>query len=511
MVHAGAGNFSGAVGAGGGERGAEWAAPRGAIRVVCLALLLAPWTVDAARILVQGWETALTPVPTCLTELHIAHGMQQVAEGAALYPVVDGLPYTFHLYQPLTYLPAGWAAGWLDGDFDWLLIAGRVLPFGSMFGLLLVLAYDAYRQTGQRWAAVTCVLMVLFYHSSTLTDFFRNRPETPALLMTIGGWVVVQRRPRGWPYLAAILFVAGLAFKPTFLAAPVACGVQLWWQGQRRGLAQLTASCLLLSGGVVAGSYGWLGQGYFQHTVGAMQACPMNPLAAAQHFFPILIHGHWGMLFPATLVAAGWLAVQGRARPLLLYLVLCLLATCLAQGKQGADLHYHAELSLLMVLTVVVGLGDMFRVRTVLAWAPLLLLLAGTWMPLFQFGVGWNQLSHQRIVRPPFAYPGPPVSAAEGQAERYREWRGEALILSDELAVRVGQPVVYDWYALQILFDVGHLDFDPLREAVQQRRYAVIVCPAGAEDRWSRAVQEAALASGYRRSTTPAGLVEFWR
>ncbi|NIP86334.1 MAG: hypothetical protein GTO03_12510, partial [Planctomycetales bacterium] len=92
MVHAGAGNFSGAVGAGGGERGAEWAAPRGAIRVVCLALLLAPWTVDAARILVQGWETALTPVPTCLTELHIAHGMQQVAEGAALYPVVDGLP-----------------------------------------------------------------------------------------------------------------------------------------------------------------------------------------------------------------------------------------------------------------------------------------------------------------------------------------------------------------------------------------------------------------------------------
>jgi hypothetical protein len=367
-----------------------FAAPRGAIRCVGLILLIAPWSVDAVRVVHQGFETAVTPVPTCLTEMHIVHGMQQVARGEALYPVVDGLPFTYHLYNPLTYLPAGWAAGWLDLDVDRLLVAGRVLPFCSMFGLLLALAYYVRRQTGDWWAAALCVLMVMFYHSTTLTDFFRNRPETPGLLLTLAGWMVVQLRPRQWPFLAAVLFVAAVAFKPIFLAAPLACGLQLLLQRDHKSLSQLTATCLLLGAALVATSYYCLGQGYLQHTVWAMRACPLNPLAASREFFPVLIHGHWGMLFPAALIAAGWLAAKRHERNLLLYLIVCLLLTSIAHGKQGADLNYHGELSLLMVLTVVTALWHMFRATTVLAWAPLLLLLLGTWMPIFEFGPGWN-------------------------------------------------------------------------------------------------------------------------
>ncbi|MDH3716925.1 MAG: hypothetical protein OES79_02275, partial [Planctomycetota bacterium] len=223
-----------------------FAAPRGAIRVICVVLLLAPWTVDAVRVVHQGFETAVTPVPTCLTEMHIVHGMQQVARSEPLYPVVDGLPFTYHLYNPLTYLPAGWAAGWLGWDVDQLLVAGRIVPFCSMLGLLLALGYYVRRRTGDWWAAAACVLMVLFYHSSTLTDFFRNRPETPGLLLTLGGWIVVQLRPRQWPFLAAALFVAAIAFKPIFLAAPLACGLQLLLQREHKSLSQLTATCLLL-------------------------------------------------------------------------------------------------------------------------------------------------------------------------------------------------------------------------------------------------------------------------
>jgi hypothetical protein len=85
------------------------------------------------------------------------------------------------------------------------------------------------------------------------------------------------------------------------------------------------------------------------------------------------------------------------------------------------------------------------------------------------------------------------------------------LILLDEMAVRVGQPVVYDWYALRILFDVDHLDFDRLKQAVQQRRYAVIVFRSDRTDRWSLALQAAARASGYHRAQPRDGLLEFWR
>ncbi len=490
---------------------ADFASPRGAIRYVCLLLLLAPWAVDALRVIAEGFETAVTPVPTCLTEMHIVHGMQQVASGKWLYPVVDGLPLTYHLYQPLTYLPVGWVAGWLDWDVDRLLVAGRIVPLASLFGLLLALAYYVWRRTGDGWAAATCVLMMVFYHSSTLTDFFRNRPETPALLLTFGGWMVVQLRPRRWPFLAAVLFVAAVAFKPIFLAAPLACVLQLLFQRKAKGLIQLTAGCLMLGGALVAGAYYGLGQGYFQHTVWAMQACPLDPLGASKYFYPILIHGHWGMLFPAALLTTAWLAVKGREYNLLLYLLVCLLVTSVAHGKQGADLSYHGELSLLMVLTVVSGLWTMFRAATLLAWAPLLLLLLGTWMPIHEFGSGWNQLSHQRIVRAPFAYTGPPTSKAAAGAAAYQPLAGEALILQDELAVRVGQPVVYDWYALRILFDVGHLDFAPLRNAVQQRRYAVIVLPANRDDPYSQALQQAALESGYHREADDGGWLTLWR
>ncbi len=493
------------------DQAESFAAPRGAIRYACLLLLILPWSVDGGRILYQGIETALTPVPTCLTELHIVHGMQQVAAGDPLYPSTAGLPYTFHLYNPLTYLPAGWAAGWLELDLDQLLVAGRILPLISTFALLLVLGYFVKRQTNDYWAALVCILMVLFYHSSTLTDFFRNRPETPGLLLTISGWMVVQLRPKWWVWLSALLFVAAIAFKPVFLAAPVACGLQLLWQRDRKSFAQLTLTSLLLGSSMILATYLWLGHGYFQHTVAAMSACPMNPWLASLAFYPILTHGHWGMLLPATMVSVAWLAAKGSQTNLVLYLLTCFALTSLAHGKQGADLNYHAELSLLMVLTVVTGLWQMFQRGTVLAWAPLLLMLLGTWMPIYEFGAGWNELSHRRIDRVPFAYQGPPSSPAAEQAQGYQRFRGQALILDDAVAVRVGDPVVYDWYALRILFNVGHLDFDDLSIAVQQRRYAVIVIPSYATDKWSTALQAVALDSGYRRAVAENGLIEFWR
>ena len=98
----------------------------GAFPLIMIALL-APWTFDAVRVVQQGIQTALAPAATCGTEMHILDGVACVARGEPLYPPIDGLPLAFHLYNPLTYLPAGGIGAALGLDLDGLLVAGRMV------------------------------------------------------------------------------------------------------------------------------------------------------------------------------------------------------------------------------------------------------------------------------------------------------------------------------------------------------------------------------------------------
>src|SRR5687767_9667084 len=58
-------------------------------------LLLTMWAIDGVRVAWQGVETALRPVATCGTEMHILDGVACVAHGKPLYPPIDGLPLTY--------------------------------------------------------------------------------------------------------------------------------------------------------------------------------------------------------------------------------------------------------------------------------------------------------------------------------------------------------------------------------------------------------------------------------
>jgi hypothetical protein len=482
-----------------------------------MALLLVPWTFDATRILLQGIATATTPVATCLTEMHIVHGIQQVSEGDELYPAIDGLPLTFHYYNPLTYLPTGLIGGWLDLDFDALLIASRILPLLASLGIAALLGFYVWRQSGDRVLVALSCLMLFFFHSAALTDFFRNRPETPGSMLTLAGWIVVQLRPRHWPAVAALLFVTAIGFKQTFLAAPIACGIHLMWSRDWRDLTRLVSACVVGGLVMISASYFWLGDGYFQHTVLAMKSNPIDIVAGAKLFLPILMHNHWQMLLPAAVVSvAGLLAIR-KERPLLLYLAVTLLLTAIAQGKVGADLNYFIELSTVMVLTIATAIAHLFAARRTLAYAPIALLLIGTWLPIFQFGPTWNNVSHYRDARA-IAYAGPPTSQAAHYAERYKIHRGTALIADDQIAVRVGDPVALDWYALQYFFATDHIGFDRIDAAIANRDFSLIVLrkdpvAVGRDGKpafdWQKRIEKAALAAGYRANRDDPLLIEF--
>ncbi len=469
------------------------------LAVACVLMAaIASWA-DVPRIVWQGWRLALLPHPTCMTEVYILDGIAAVARGQTLYPPQDGLPWVFHIYNSLTYLPAGLAGRALGLDIDGLLVAGRMLPFVCGLGLPLLWAWYLRKQASAVWPAWLVAGLMFYYHSSTLTDFFRLRPETPGLLLTMAAWIVAQRRPRRWPLWSALLCVAAIGFKQTFLAAPVAICLQLLVERNARDLGRFVFSGLAFGLAFVLGSWSLLGPGYFRHTVFAMQADPIRPLAASRYFYPILLREHWGLLTAALACALDWLGRRREARALLLYLAVCFIWTSTAHGKVGADVNYHGELSLLMVACVGLALADMLRHAPLAAVAPAGLLAMSVVGPLWQYGPGWNQVCTNRAHPTALGFSlAPPFDDAAPWVERYRGLAEQALIFDNEIGLRVGRPVVQDWLTLTLLLDAGQLDIDDLAEPIRRQAFAAIVFDQNGWDHWTRRLCDEALAAGYR-------------
>ncbi|MCG8584444.1 MAG: hypothetical protein MI757_07015 [Pirellulales bacterium] len=466
-------------------------------RVLCI-LLAGIWLLDGARIVWQGWQATTTPVPTCHTEMHIADGIHAIAAGNDLYPQIEGLPYVYHFYNPMTYLPAGLTSRWMDLDVDGRLVAGRVLPFTSALGLIALLAWYVWKRSHDAIAVGLTAGMILFFHSSTLTDFFRNRPEAPAILLSIAGWVLCQRRPRHWIAFAAICFACAVAFKQTFVAAPLACGLQLLLAREYRSFAKLAGLTASLVFATMAAAYFFLGEGYFDHTIFAMKSNPIDPIAGSVKFYPILVYWHWGLLLPVAVISVWWLYAKKLEQGLIIYLLVCLALTTLAHGKLGADLNYHTELSTLMVLATSLGIAHATRHSSPVALCNVALLTFATCWPLATQGFGSNDISFNRLFPESNSFALPDACEGTAYAARFAAERDTALILDDEIAVRLGQPIMTDWVAATAFFHTGKLDFDPLLETIRRREYTVIVMRRDQVDNWTQALYATAIANDYR-------------
>ena len=289
-----------------------------------------------------------------------------------------------------------------------------------------------------------------------------------------------------------------MSFKPTFVAAPLAACMQLALERRWRAAFQLVGSVLMLGAAVVVGSYVLLGRGYFQHTVLAMADNPFEPIERSMMFYSALAQMHWGALLPAALVSVAWLVYRKAATPLLVYLAVCLVVTTVAHGKVGSDLNYHGELSVLMVLVTATAIGTMLQSRSRIAAVPLVCLVVGTFTAIINHGPSWNRLSLNRMMPRPYWTAESEKPTADQYVARYRASGGPALILDDEIAVRVGEPFVYDWYALSLLFSSGHLSFEPLEQAVRGRQYTIVVLNPWQSNEWAVRLRTTALASGYR-------------
>lgn len=485
----------------------------GSLRIISWWLLgiCAFVAIDCFYVFHDGVDLLLKPFPTCRTELSVLEGIQAVARGQDLYPPFEGLPYVVRIYNPLTYLPAALIGLGRADDFEHLLVLSRILPFISMLALLVIVGVHLRLSspTGQTWPTslrwglpILSVILICVFHSSTLTDFFRNRPEMPALSLSLAAWFVIQRRTSSLnPYLAGALAVAAIGFKQSYISAPVAIALQLLLSRQHRDLLRFVVTLVVLGGGMMLASYLLLGRGYFAHTFFAMASNPIMPLERSAFFYSILAIDHWGVLLPAAIVSVAWLVYKRQEQGLLLYLAVCLLWTSFSHGKLGADINYHGELSVLMVIAVVVGIARMTEEKPRMALVPIALLSIFLGYKAVRYGYGHNRVCFNRIAPTPNCErERPPFGEIAKYQRQFMKIKGDLLVLQDELAVRLGEVVTLDWYMVDLLLKSGFFEIDPLLDVVRERRKATIVLPRRLSNQWLVLLYRTAAARGYRVS-----------
>jgi hypothetical protein len=485
---------------------------------VLLGLAIVPWIFDGYRLVREAFATIRYPFPTCTTELVVLDGIQKVAHHESLFPPLSELPFSIHVYNTLNYLPGGLAGNLWSLSIDQMLTISRIVPLLCGLGLLVVCAAYAWTLSRNWLLTGFTALAILAYHSATLTDFFRNRPETPGLFFSFLGFFLVavdsKYRPKVWPYLSALCFAIAFGFKQVFISAPLAVGLYLVMDKSQR--SALFAFCLTYLNLILIGtltSFYWLGSGYFQHTYLSMSTNPFDFLKALQFFWPTLYSKYWGFSLLVGFLFAVLDSVRTgmkagpskKIEPIWYYFLICLILTLIFSSKTGADFNYFGELSVLIIMGLVVSLARRMSVRDPLALFLVAPMLVSIWWGIYQYGSSWNQICLNRADPTPNCFSDqPPFGDRTKAVERYRAYPKNTLILDSEIGIRSGHTSVNDWFLLSLLFDNHFLKFDHLREAVDSRYYQTIVFNMDDANDWTKKLLVQAYRDGYR--PTPLGL-----
>ena len=469
------------------------------VRSILSAALL-PFVTICATVPYQAWLAIHKAWHSCQTESAILAGVERVAQHQPLYPPVQQFPWIIEIYNPLAYSLAGWIGRLYPNDPQLLLFTGRVisLSFSLILPFLVVFYLSRLIPKGQRQLAWIAVPFILFYHSSILTELIRNRPESIGMCLVFSGWALSQLRPKHWLPLSVLSLLVAFLFKQWFLAAVVAISLDLIRLRQWRTLLHYCSlyfaflAVFLVGAGVVT-------QGnYFAHTVSALASNPTHPWAAANDFYPDLIFNHWRMAFPAALLAVAWLFFRKQDHALLIYLFVAFVWATLTAGKAGADLHYHSELSLLLIVTLLVGIVRMVQTRSLWILPILLMLNINGWYMAEKWGFHWNTVFWYRIFSDPNGVVDKPFFYdVEPYVQLYESVPGKKLILNDELATRLNQVEAVDWFLLDLSLQSGLIHESDLMSKIKAHDYTHILNILSGQPSIAARVRKLALENGY--------------
>ncbi len=308
------------------------------------------------------------------------HYVKELLAGRPIYRPIGVYPFITSNYAPLPFLLAMALTPFLGVTYA----AGRLWTLLSIAVLAVIIAAWVRREGGRWLPAVAAALLFVgspyIYHWAPLF-----RVDLVGLALTLAGLYVLWRaietaRPR-LDWLAGLLFVAALYAKQSFLFAPAAGLVYLFFFVDRWRAVRLAAEIGLLGGGVFLLINQLTGGSFWQ----SMVVANVNPFLWSE--FWKQQGDFFGTFAVLALLAAGYVVakfVLERRTPLRakiglldLYLPAALFSVALA-GKAGAWENYFFEALAALALVGGLGLARLLDARTATpllrAAAPLLVL-----------------------------------------------------------------------------------------------------------------------------------------
>ncbi|MDD5759414.1 MAG: hypothetical protein PHI06_10060 [Desulfobulbaceae bacterium] len=474
-----------------------------------IATFAIPIMVAAGLACIRAVEFALFPYETSGPETYVLHGALSLLRKRALYPEVPS--YIFHIYNPMSYLPAAGIGYFFEHSPQVVLLAGRIVSLVTSAMLILVVARWIWRTYRNYWSVLFWSGGMLVFSPLTLTDFSRLRPESPGLLMTWLGLLCVVSNCRWRVEGAALLFFLAFMFKQSFVSAPIAVFLALFLVAERRS-AWLFLS--ILSGSLAAFFILMIaitGQGYFVHAIQAMAGNLLDAQQVTRILLPWLWKEFWGpilLLLPTVfLMARSSRHLSAQTRRVLVYIssygLACTLWTLFSAAKLGASLNYFSEWAVIVLMVVAIGIAVIGKRVHFLVVAMIMLLIPA------------GQLGYAELVRH--------LSTSRQELKKFEEMLKsyeyqfapdlqERVFISNEiLAVRLNAVEALDWCLLDMMARGKKLDINPLFESIRVGAYDRVIIDLRVRTEMEKEIFLSAKRGPYFTRYADSNFVEFVR
>ena len=395
----------------------------------------------------------------------VATQVRHFAETGGLYFGLAEYPYTVCAYMPMFY---GVAAGLVKVGVP-VLLADRLVTIGALLALLWLTG----RITGlfglgvmeQRMAMGLVGLTQILGQWATV-----GQVDTLAVAFAVAAFYEYARFTRvgaGSLDRAAGFALAGLLTKQTALAAPAVIFLLLLGAGHRRQAWRFAGIVGGLGGALVLGLNFLMDGRFFANTVFAM----MNPLALYKLGMSLeYFGGVSAMLLIPVLASVGVARREGCLAPYW-YLASALGVYVLTAGKVGADLNYLLEVSVVLVMAAMVGLGrlrffELFAVGS-RSWVTLLVLPVGIFV-VQNARMGLVNLQGRYLREQEF-------TAQVAGVRPFLVGEGRVLSADSNALLRAGRSIEVEAWVYRMLVEAGRIDGGPLERDLEAGAFRTVV------------------------------------
>jgi hypothetical protein len=418
-------------------RGAEWA----------LLVAVAAGLLDTLR-----FAAYYIPLPFAVNfeEGKILNAGYRIIHGLTPYPPVGRPPYLVNVYGPVFYYLVAPLVKWFGLSFT----VPRLLVLASGLGAALLLVL-LLRHWTKSWM-IALGFGLSFVAVSLVRDWiYVLRVELFATALSLAGlYVFAKKKSLLW---VALLFLAAIYTKITFISAPIACFAYLVLRKEWRQAWRLAGWMLLfgLTGlaALTAGTHGWaLFHMFLTHP---------DPYRLKWYFQRI---GPFALLdtgLAAGAVALAWHDLRRRTLSLpLLYCALTALMT-LTVGKFGGDANELLEWQASMCLAAGCGYSAL---RKHWKFEPAVALIPIGVMALVLLGLPESRKLPPELAGCPAAY------------QFAKQQPGELLTGNAGIAALSGKKIwLSDVLEFAVLGHAGRLDQRPLAEMVRKKFFGLIL------------------------------------